>query len=160
MRQKNGIYNLYGRIVTKKAKGCSFYYEFLNAKTKNDGWIQPKIKLEAEMIRFDNEFEYDSEDYLRFVREIIKMPYLNRFKQFLLHLMRNNLLLGKRIEKVENPEESKCYICNEHKETRVLPFLMCKKVQKMLQFLKRVLTKAGLLKNGSEMSLFFLHATI
>ena len=41
---------------------------------------------------------------------IIKMPYLNRLKQFLLCLMRNNLLLGNRIEKVENPEESKCYM--------------------------------------------------
>ena len=41
--------------------------------------------------------------------------------------MRNNLQLGKRIEKVEHPEESKCYICNEHKETRVLIFLGCNK---------------------------------
>ena len=69
--------------------------------------------------------------------------------------MRNNLLLGKKAEKVEHPEESLCYICNEHKETRVLLFLGYKIVQKLLQFLKRVLIKAGCLKNGSEMSLFF-----
>ena len=92
---------------------------------------------------------------MKFVKEIIEMPYLNRLKQFLLRLIRNYLLLGKRIEKFENPEESKCYLCNGHKETRVLLFLGCKKGQKMLQFLKRVLIKAGCLKNGSDMSLFF-----
>ena len=112
------------------------------------------------MMDFNNEFEYDDTDFLRFVKEIIKMPYLNRLKQVLLRLLRNNLLLGKKIQKVENPEESKCYICNEHKETRVLMFLGCKKVQKMLQCLKRVLTKAGFLKSGSEMSLFFLQTII
>ena len=110
------------------------FYELLNANAKKDGWVQPKIKLEAEMIDFNNDFEYDNTDFLRFVKEIIKMPYLNRLKQFLLRLLRNNLLLGKRIEKVENPEESLCYICNEHKETRVLLFLGCKIVQKLLQF--------------------------
>ena len=107
------------------------------------------------MIDFNNDFEYDNTDFLRFVKEIIKMPYLNRLKQFLLRLLRNNLLLGKRIEKAGNPEESKCYICNEHKESRVLLFLGCKKILEMAQFLKRVLVKAGFLKNGSEMSLFF-----
>ena len=93
------------------------------------------------MMDFNNAFEYDSKDYLRFVKEIIKMPYSNRLKQFLLRLMRNNLLLGKRIEKVENPEESKCYICNEHKETRVLLYLGCKKVQKNAPIFEKSVNK-------------------
>ena len=54
-----------------------------------------------------------------------------------------------------NPEESKCYICGDHKESRVLLFLGCKSIQKNTEFLKRVLKKAGLLKRGCEMSLFF-----
>ena len=61
------FYNLYGQIVTKKEKGCSFYYELLNADAKNDGWIQPKIKLEAEMIDFNTEIEYDSNNYMTFL---------------------------------------------------------------------------------------------
>ena len=74
------------------------------------------------MIDFKNDPGYDNMDFMRFVKEIIKMPYLNRLKQFLLRLLRNNLLLGKRAKKVKNPEESKCYICGEHKESRVLLF--------------------------------------
>ena len=60
MRQTLGIYNLYGRIVTKKAKGCSFYYELLNANAKNDGWIQPKKRLVAEIIDFNTCLLYTS----------------------------------------------------------------------------------------------------
>ena len=82
----------------------------------------PELKLVAEMSDFKNDQDYENTDYMGFVKEIIKMPYLNRLKQFLLRLLRNNLLLGKRAEKVKNPEESKCYICCEHKESRVMLF--------------------------------------
>ena len=138
IRQKIGTFNLYGRIVTKKAKGCSFFYELLNANAKTDGWILPELKLLTEMANFKNDLDYDNTDYMRFVKEILKMPYLNRLKQFLLRLLRNNLLLGKRAEKNKNPEESKCYICSEHKESRVMLFLGYKNVQEKTEFLKRV----------------------
>ena len=108
------------------------------------------------MANFKNDVHYENDDYMRFVKEILKMPYLNRLKQFLLRLLRNNLFLGKRTGKNINPEESKCYICGEHKESRVLLFLGCKSVQKNTEFLKRVFKKAGLLRKGCEMSLFFL----
>ena len=55
MRQKIGTFNLYGRIVTKKAKGCSFFYELLSANAKKDGWVLPEIKLVAEMMDFKND---------------------------------------------------------------------------------------------------------
>ena len=80
---------------------------------------------------------------MRYVKEILKMPYLNRLRQFLLRLLRNNLLLGKRAEKVKNTDESKCYFCNDHKESRVMLFLGCKMVQENTEFLKRVLKKLG-----------------
>ena len=112
------------------------------------------------MADLKNDLHYENNDYMRFVKEILKMPYLNRLKQFLLRLLRNNLFLGKRIGKNLSPEESKCYICGEHKESRVLLLLGCKKVQESTEFLKRVLKKAGLLKRGCEMSLFFLKNTI
>ena len=132
----------------------------LSTNAKKDGWVLPEIKLVAEVIDLKNDPEYENTDYMRFVKEIIKMPYLNRLKQFLLRLLRNNLLLGKRAEKVKNPVESKCYICGQHKESRVLLFLECKKIQEMTQFLTRVLKKAGFLKKGCEMSLFFLQVII
>ena len=120
----------------------------------------PELKLVAEMSDFKNDQDYENTDYMGFVKKIIKMPYLNRLKQFLLRLLRNNLLLGKRAEKVKNPEESKCYICCEHKESRVMLFLGFKKVQEMTEFLKRVLKKAGLLKKGRIMSFLFLKTII
>ena len=132
--KKIGTFNLYGRIVTKKAKGCSCFYELLNANSKSDGWTLTELKLLSEMTDFKNDLHYENDDYMRFVKEILKMPYLNRLKQFLLRLLKNNLFLGKRIGKNLSPEESKCYICGEHKESRVLLLLGCKKVQEKTEF--------------------------
>ena len=53
------------------------------------------------MADFKNDLDYDNTDYMRFVKEILKMPYLNRLKQFLLRLLRNNLILGKRAKKTK-----------------------------------------------------------
>ena len=53
-RKSLELYNLYGRMITKKPKGCSYYYDILNANTKKDGWVQPNIKLEAELTEFNN----------------------------------------------------------------------------------------------------------
>ena len=37
------LYNIYGRIITKKPKGCSYYYNLLNANSKKmAGWRQIK----------------------------------------------------------------------------------------------------------------------
>ena len=126
-------------MVTTKAKGCSFFYELISSNAKSDGWILPELKLLTEMADFKNDLYYENADYMRFVKEILKMPYLNRLRQFLLRLLRNNLLLGKRAEKIKSPEESRCYICGEHKESRVMLFLGCKNVQEKTEFSKRVL---------------------
>ena len=98
-----GTFNLYGRIVTKKAKGCSYFYELLNANAKSDGWTLTELKLVSEVADLKNDLHYENDDYMRFVKEIFKMPYLNRLKQFLLRLLRNNLFLGKRIRKKFEP---------------------------------------------------------
>ena len=44
-RESLELYNLYGRMITKKPKGCSYYYDILNASTKKDRWVQPNIKI-------------------------------------------------------------------------------------------------------------------
>ena len=36
----NGDYNIYGRLVTKRKKGCSFFYSLLNTHAKSDGWVK------------------------------------------------------------------------------------------------------------------------
>ena len=131
IRKSLELYNLYGRMITKKPKGCSYYYNILNANTKKDGWVQPNIKLEAELTEFNNELEYDSNKFMKIVMEVIKMPFLNRLKQFMLRLLHNNLFLGKRAYKINNPEESLCFLCNSHKESRVLLFMGCETVKKI-----------------------------
>ena len=72
----------------------------------------------------------------------------------MMKLLRNNLYLGKRACKVKNPEESLCYLCKYHRESRVLLFLGRDIVKKQVQFLTRVLKKAGFLQNGNKMGLF------
>ena len=44
-------YNIYGRIVTKKRKGCSYFYDLLNINAKNDGWIFLKQIWNGNMMR-------------------------------------------------------------------------------------------------------------
>ena len=121
---------------------------------KKDGWVHANIKLEAELAEFDDGLEYDVDEFMKIVMEIIEMPFLNRLKHFMLKLLRNNLYLGKRALKIKNPEESMCFLCNNHRESRVLLFLGCEIVKKILQVLIRILKKAGCLQNGSRVGLF------
>ena len=83
-RMKMDTLNLYGRIVTKKSKGCSYFYGLLCIKHKADGWTSPELKLLAEMTEFTDNLSYENDDYMNYVRQILKMPYLNRLRQFLL----------------------------------------------------------------------------
>ena len=79
------------------------------------------------MMDINNDFEYDSADFLRFVKEIIQMPYLNRLKQFLLQLLRNNLLLGKRIEKLETLRKANATYAKSTKNQEFYSFWGAKK---------------------------------
>ena len=72
----------------------------------------------------------------------------------MLKLLRNNLYLGKSACKVINPEVSLCYLCNDHRVSRTSQFLGCDIVKKQVQFLTRVLKKAGFLQNGNKIGLF------
>ena len=100
------LYNIYGKTITKKPKGCSHYYNLLNANSRKDGWVDANTKLEAELTEFDNELEYDRNEFMNTVMEVLKLPFLNRLKQFMLRLLRTNLFLGKKAYKIKNPEES------------------------------------------------------
>ena len=67
---------------------------------KKDGWVKANIKLEAELAEFDDGLKYDGDEFMKIVLEIIKMPFLNRLKQFMLKLLRINLYLGRRAIKI------------------------------------------------------------
>ena len=47
-----GIYNIYGRIVFRKSKGCAYYYKLPNAHKRYDGWITASNSLEKEAIDY------------------------------------------------------------------------------------------------------------
>ena len=151
-------FNLYGRIVTKKSKGCSYFYGLLCTKYKADGWISPELKLLAEMTEHTDNLSYENDSYMNYVKQILKMPYLNRLRQFLLRLLRNNLLLGNRAKTVKTIDNDNCYICNNHRETRTGLFLGCTIVQERKNYLIRVLRKAGFLKKGSKLNFFFFES--
>ena len=125
------------------------------ANYKSDGWTTPELKLIAEMTSYLDNINYENDNYMKYVKQILRMPYLNRLQQFLLRLMRNNLLLGNRAKNIKNAYDDYCYICKDHRETRTELFLGCGTVQDRTNFLIRVLKKAGYLKKGGEFSFFF-----
>ena len=93
-------------------------------------------------------------EFMKIVKQVIKMPFLNGLKQFMLKLLRNNLYLGTRAYKVKNPEVNLCYLCNDHRENQPSLFLGCEMFKKQVQFIIRVLIKAGFLQNGHKIDLF------
>ena len=68
-------YNIYGRIVTKKSKGCSYFYDLLNMNAKNDGWVNCGLKLKVDFSEANLDWEYDEDGLTKVVIEILKKPY-------------------------------------------------------------------------------------
>ena len=114
-----GDYNTYGMIVTKKKKGCSYYYTLLNMNAKRDGWVNCGIKLEVDFTEEGIEWEYEEDEVLKIVIQVLKTPYLNRLKQFFIRLLRNNLFLGTKSQKNINSDPKRCFICGKHPKKRV-----------------------------------------
>ena len=56
-----GVFNIYGRIVHKKAKGCSYFYKLLCAHDKQDGWENPCNKMENDLTNLNPEYTFDRE---------------------------------------------------------------------------------------------------
>ena len=52
-----GIFNIHGRIVYKKEKGCSYFYEMLCTHDKKDGWDGPCNKMD--LTNLDPNYEFD-----------------------------------------------------------------------------------------------------
>ena len=71
----------------------------INVNAKRDGYVRCGIKLEIDFTEEDIEWEYDEDEVLKIVIQVLKTPYLNRLKQFFIRLLRNNLFLGKKSKK-------------------------------------------------------------
>ena len=119
-----GGYNIYGTIITKKKKGCSNYYTLLNVNAKRDGLVRCSIKLEVDFTEEGIEWEYDEDEVLKTVIQVLKTLYLNRLKQFFIRLLRNNLISGKKYQNIVSSDPKRCFICGKHpKKSAPLLFL-------------------------------------
>ena len=74
------MFNIYGRIVHKRAKGCSYFYELLSINDKNDGWAGPCIRMENDLVINDPTYNFESESFVENVKNIMGLKYFNRIK--------------------------------------------------------------------------------
>ena len=143
-------YNVYGRLVTKRKKGCSFFYSLLNAHAKADGWTKCCIKIESEAENEGLDWECDEYEIIAIVKQVNKTPYLNRLKQFFLRLLRNNLFFGK----TKYDLSPTCVICGKHPEKRIPALLSCEVTVSLVRHLIHSLREANLLCQGSNIECF------
>ena len=45
---ESGNFNAYGRIIHKKARGCSTFYKLLSYEDKKDGWDSASRSMERD----------------------------------------------------------------------------------------------------------------
>ena len=86
--------------------------------------------------------------------QVLRTPYLNRLKQFYFRLIRNNLFLGKRGQKMATSDPNFCFMCGKHPERHVPLLYSCDVVKRLTQTLIEVLKRANLLKNGIYIEVF------
>ena len=71
----------------------------------------------------------------------------------MMRLYRNNLCLGETGKNVLKNGVIDCFACNDHPENRAETLLNCSRSNNILQFLIRVLKKAGTLSNGCQIDM-------
>ena len=62
-------YNIYGRLVTKRKKGCAFYYSLLNTHAKSDGWVRCSMKIESDAENEGLSWECDTQAIVDIVKQ-------------------------------------------------------------------------------------------
>ena len=86
-------FNVYGRIVHRKVKGCSSFYKLLNFDEKKDGWEKACRGMEIDLIDFGPSYCFEPETFYTNVKKIVNLNFFNHIKQFMIRLYRNNLFL-------------------------------------------------------------------
>ena len=69
-------------------------------------------------------------------------------------LYRNNLFLGHKGKKADKNEIVWCFSCGNHIENRMETLLNCSRSNTILQYLIRILKKAGILNRGCQVEMF------
>ena len=121
---------------------------------KKDGWTKCGLKLEDDLYNESIDWEYDEVRILHIVKQVYKTPYLNRLKQFFLRLLRNNLFLGNRNQKLSSSDPYLCFMCSKHPERHVPILYSCEVVKGLIYKLVEILRGANLLKNGASIEVF------
>ena len=153
-KSANNGYNIYGRLVTRRKKGCAYYYAMLNTHAKTDGWIRCSTKLEADAEDAGLSWECDVQDIVEIVKQVNGTPYYNRLKQFFLRLLRNNLFFGKS----KYDASPLCVICGQHPEKRIPALLICNVTTQLVKRLMRALREASLLRDDDIIECFLFRA--
>ena len=154
IRHMNEDYNVYGRLVTKRKKGCSFFYSLLNAHAKADGWSKCCVKMEYEAESEGLSWDCTMFHIIEIVKQVNKTPYLNRLKQFFLRLLRNNLFFGK---SKHNPSPT-CVVCGKHSEKCIPALMICEVTVSLVKRLTYLLREADLLCHGDNIECFLYKA--
>ena len=147
-------FNAYGRIVHRKAKGCSNFYKLLSFEDKKDGWEAACRGMERDLLDFDPNYNFEPQTFYENVKKIMDLDYFNRIKQFMLRLYRNNFFLGNKGKKTDRNDIVKCFLCGNHIENRMETLLNCSRSNTILQFLIRILRKAGILSRGCQIDMY------
>ena len=99
-------------------------------------------------------WEYNEFEILTIVKQVYRTPYLNRLKQFFLHLLRNNLYIGRKNHSSNSLDPHMCIVCGKHPEKRIPILFSCGTVIVLTNQLVSVLREAGLLERGSNIEAF------
>ena len=86
------------------------------------------MKLEDDLYEGGIDWEYDEDKILSNVKQVLKTPYLNKLKQFYFRLLRNNLFLENRNQKLIASDPNICFMCGKHPERRVPLLYSCEVV--------------------------------
>ena len=72
----------------------------------------------------------------------------------MIRLYRNSLFLGDKGKKADKNYIVKCFLYGNHIENRMETLLNCSRSNTILQFLMRILKKAGILNKGCQIEMF------
>jgi hypothetical protein len=152
-------FNIYGRIVYKTKKGCSYYYSLLNFKpNKTLLWEKSRMSLERDWEKQNIHLTIKIADFEEIIKTILNMKHHNYLKQFMIKLFRNNLYF-KNVTSKFTDTGLQCHSCKTNEENRT-HFFLCKIHNEILQKLFKCFINLKILKRAPEISPFFFNNTM
>ena len=78
---ETGNFNVNGRIVHKKARGCSTFYKLLSYEDKKDGWDSASRSMERDLTDFDPNYVFEMDEFFSNVGKIMNLNFFNSIKK-------------------------------------------------------------------------------